>query len=297
MGIVNEHEYTTYPRRFVAYRWYKPLLVGLLACVFSLVFNIVLLNLITKALFGTTENSSGYDDMDLFSPAGAFYNGVSAASIIPCLLLAALIVKDRPVSSYWSSMGGWRWKAFLKSFAAAFVILGIPSIVYHFVLGRTGDIQFTAGGFIVLTLLIPFQGIGEELAYRGCFMQTVSSWFMIPAAGVIVQILVFTAVHPYNAIGRIEIAVSALLYALVCVFTRGIEAGSALHIINNVSEIYMAGIGFGNISSEQTVVGVTFNLFFKILFFFFIIYAARKLNWFDKVKYDDVAEFNAKWLK
>ena len=58
---------------------------------------------------------------------------IFAAIVIPCLFFAALIVRDRPVSSYFSSMGGWRWKAFLKTFAVAFVILGIPTVVYHLV--------------------------------------------------------------------------------------------------------------------------------------------------------------------
>ena len=30
MNAFTEHEYTTYPRRFNGYKWYKPLLVGLL---------------------------------------------------------------------------------------------------------------------------------------------------------------------------------------------------------------------------------------------------------------------------
>ena len=44
----------------------------------------------------------------------------------------------------------------------------------------------------------------------------------------------------------------------------------------------MAGLGFGSISSEQTVPDIAVNIIFKILFFVFIIYADRKLHWFDK---------------
>lgn len=35
----------------------------------------------------------------------------------------------------------------------------------------------------------------------------------LPVAGIIVQVVIFTAVHPYNIIGRVEIAASAILYA------------------------------------------------------------------------------------
>lgn len=294
MRNISEHEYTTYPRRFDSYRWYKPIAVGALFTLFVLIMNVIVISLITKALFGASVSSTGYDDMDFYTAAGAFQNAAQAASVIPCLLLAAVIVRDRPVSSYFSSMGGWRWKVFLKTFAAALVIAGIPAIVAFALRGKTSGIRFTAGGFIIMALLIPFQGIGEELVYRGYIMQTVSSWFRIPLLGLAVQTIIFSLVHPYNMIGRIEIIVSALIYALVCISARGIESASALHIVNNATEIFMAGFGFGSITAEQTVPDVVRNLFFKIVFAAFIIYAEKKLHWFDEVKYDDAAAFNGK---
>lgn len=294
MKSVKEHEYTTYPRRFESYRWYKPLLVGSLFAVFAVIMNMIVLSLITKALFGTTVSGTGYDDMDFYSAAGAFYNATQAASVVPCLLLAAIIVKDRPVSSYFSSMGGWRWKVFLKTLLAAFIIAGIPTIVAFVLKGKSGDIRFTVGGFIILALLVPLQGIGEELVYRGYIMQTFSSWFLLPVLGVVVQTVLFSLVHPYNIIGRIEILVSAVIYALVCIIAKGIESASALHIVNNVTEIFMAGFAFGSITAEQTIPDVIRNLFFKIVFAAFIIFADKKLHWFDEVKKDDVTAFNMK---
>jgi len=37
-----------------------------------------------------------------------------------------------------------------------------------------------------------------------------------------------------------------------------------------------------------------FVLVLKLLFFLFILYADRKLHWFEEVKYDDIAAFNEK---
>ena len=107
----------------------------------------------------------------------------------------------------------------------------------------------------------------------------------------------FTFVHPYNLVGRVEIAVSALLYMLCCVFTRGLEAPTAMHIVNNSSVIFMTGFGFGVISSEQTIPSVALNLALKVLFFLFILYASKKWHWFDETKRDDVAEWNARMTK
>lgn len=118
--------------------------------------------------------------MDFYSAAGAFKECVSAASVIPCLFLAALIVRDRPISSYFSSMGGWRWRVFLKTFAVGLVLVALPLAVFSLLPGRTGPARFTLGGFLILTLLAPLQGVGEELVFRSYIMQTASSWFELP---------------------------------------------------------------------------------------------------------------------
>ena len=293
MNTASEHEYTTYPRRFKAYRWYKPLLVGVIFLILMFVFMMVT-TVFTTAAFGVSGEGSGYDGMDFFTAGGALANGLLAFVPIPALFIAALIVKDRPISSYNSSMGGWRWEVFLKTLGAAFVILGIPGIISLLIKGQTSAAKFTLGGFLIITLLTPLQGYGEELMYRGYITQTISSWFRKPIIGIIVQIVLFTIVHPYNLIGVIGIAVSALLYALACVLSKGLESGTAMHMVNNLTEILMAGFGFGLITSEQTVPGTLFNLFFKVLFIAFLFYADRKLHWFDKVKYDDVTAFNEK---
>lgn len=291
MRTVSEHGYTTYPRRFNAYRWYKPLFVGALFCVFMIV-GFIAVSLITKLLFGTAGGAEGYDDWDFYTEGGAFSSTIQAIVPMLCLILAALIVKDRPISSYFSSMGGWRWDVFLKTFAVGLVLVGIPIAISCLMKGYSGTVHFTIGGFIIFTILAPLQGVAEELTFRGYIMQTVSSWCRIPAVGIIVQVALFTAVHPYNMIGVIEIAVSALMYALVCVCTKGLEAGSAMHIINNLTLMELAGFGFGEITADETISGLVLDCCTKVVFFLFILFADRKLHWFDKVKYDDVAKFN-----
>ncbi|MBO6093005.1 MAG: hypothetical protein J6P40_05160, partial [Oscillospiraceae bacterium] len=90
-----------------------------------------------------------------------------------------------------------------------------------------------------------------------------------------------------------SIAVSGLLYALICLYSKGIESPSILHIFNNAAEIYMAGFGYRLITAEQTIPDVVVNLTIKALFFLFILYADKKLHWFDEVKTDDVVLFNS----
>lgn len=77
-------------------------------------------------------------------------------------------------------------------------------------------------------------------------------------------------------------------------FSRGIEASSASHLVNNGIGMLIAGFGFGYITSELTVFSAVFNMILKLLLFLFILYADRKLQWFDKVEKDDITAFNAK---
>ena len=293
MRTLRERDFTTYPRQFKAYRWFKPLLTGLLFVLFFFL-SASFVHLITSLAFHTTVSSSGYDDLDFYSAAGAFFNGAMGAISIPSLLLAVLIVKDRPLSSYFSSMGGWRWNPFLKTFAACFVVFGIPTIIKFLLSGKTGDVQFTAGGFIFLILFMPLACIAEELIFRGYMMQTVSSWFRLPVIGLIVQAIAFAAVHPYNLTGVVYIAASAFIYGIICICSRGIETSSALHIQNNLIELIMGGLGFGKLAAEQTLSSTLIIIVLKLLFLAFIIYADKKLHWFDEVQYDDIEPFNAK---
>ena len=293
MKPFTERDFITYPRQFKAYRWYKPILTGLLFLVFLFITNMAV-EYITKTVFGAVITDGGYDGMDFYTAASAFRNCALNACYIPSLILAALIIKDRPVSSYFSSMGGWRWKIFHKSLAAGFVIFGIPEIIYYLLLGRSGGNRFTAGGLVMLLMFLPLACIAEEMLNRSYIMQTAGSWFNISAIGMIAQILLFTMVHPYNTIGKIAVALSALLYGLICVVSRGIEASSAFHIMNNVTGIVIAGIGYGAITADQNAFSSLFNVFLKLLLFLFILYADRKLHWFDEVVKDDITAFNEK---
>ena len=296
MKNFGERDFTTYPRRFLAYRWYKPLLTGLLFILFYFLLA-SLVYLITSTVFHTTVSVTGYDDMKFYSTAGAFFNSAMGAVYIPALLLAAFFVKDRPLSSYFSSMGGWRWKIFLKTFAVGFVIFGIPTIIRFLLAGRTGDVQFTAGGFIFLILLMPLTCVAEELMFRGFIMQTFSSWFRLPVLGLIVQTIVFAAAHPYNLNGVIYIAASAVIYGVICICSRGLEASSAMHILNNVTELIMGGLGFGVLSAETTLSSTMIVMGLKLLFLAFIFYVDKKLHWFDEIRYDDIEPFNTKYAR
>ena len=131
-----QHEYITYGRRFISYKWYKPILVGLVLGILYLIIGsgaicaLVMLNHEAVEASGVLLN--GYENMDVSSVAGVMVNLGGLAILIPFLWIASKIVKDRPFSSYSSSRGGWNWKLFFKCFLIAIVIMaGIREKTAH----------------------------------------------------------------------------------------------------------------------------------------------------------------------
>ncbi|MBR4430502.1 MAG: CPBP family intramembrane metalloprotease [Clostridiales bacterium] len=297
-------DYVTYPREFDGYKWYKPLLSALVAAVFTavitcaMVFVAVLMiiqeggdpSLVAEALRG------GYSGFDSYSAPGAILSLGVVVAFLPGIVIATAIVKDRSVASLSSSRGGWNMKVFFKCLAAAFVILGIPTIIYHLI--STGDIRteirFTVIGFIFCTVLGPLQCIAEEFLFRSMIMQTIGSWFKISIVGVIAQVVIFASLHPYGILGVTEIVICGTLLGLIAWKSNGLEASSAIHIVNNLTIFYFTGFGIGQISDEEPIPSVIITILFMIAYTLFIVLFAKKKGWFDEIKTDDVAVFNMK---
>ena len=265
-----QHEYVTYGRRFISYKWYKPLLVGL-------VLGILYLTIGSGAIYAVLL--SGYENMDVSSVAGVMVNLGGLAILIPFLWIASKIVKDRPFSSYSSSRGGWNWKLFFKCFLIAIVIVGIPALITNLVEGGGDGInRFTVLSFVALTIMGPLQCIAEEYIFRGFFLQTLGSWVN----------------HPYKLAGVISVLVSGLIWGFMAKTTRGLEASSAAHIANNMAVFYTMGFGIVKLTAEIPVADMIVSVVKDAVYLIVIFIIARKTNWFNEVQADDVKAFNEK---
>lgn len=296
MRPVPEHEYPTYPRRFISYRWFKPLLAGLLFSVLYLGVNvaIVLAGTINQGGLESVMNIAGsYDNMDVSSAPGILLNLGTLAIAIPLLALTALIVRDRPFSSYSSARGGWDWGLFGRMMLLALVICGVPNLVWILLDHEPLNNQFTIATFLLLTVMGPLQCIAEEYMFRGLIMQTFGGWFRLPAAAVILQALIFMAMHPYNLTGKLTILATGCMMGLMAWISRGIEASSAIHIVNNMVAFYADGLGIGAIGSEVSTLDLAMTLIIDAAYVA-VLLILRKKGLFDRFKRDDAAEFNAK---
>jgi membrane protease YdiL (CAAX protease family) len=195
----------------------------------------------TPDLAGLLSNkifTKSYDDMELANAWQSVLSLGSVAAMMPAPWLTSVIVRDRPFSSYSSARGGWSSKVFWKAFPVAFVCISVPILIDELVYKHNIDnfqMKFTLASFAVVTILGPLQCIAEEYAFRGLLMQTLGSWFRVPVIAVILQSVIFAAMHPYNMIGKLGIVVTGCVFALSAWIGRGLEVSSAFHIANNMT--------------------------------------------------------------
>ncbi len=285
-------DFVTYSRQFEGYKWYKPILeIGLSAIFwYFATFVCIVISFCIVVFDGVTpveylENmKNGYDSLDMYTFPGTLTSLLGLACIIPGSFLATKIVKSRPFHSVASSCGGFSIKIMLKAMIPAFIVIGIPVIfaTYNRAGGYSG-IQFTVMGFIACIILGPLQCIGEEFMFRGLGLQAVGSWTKIPLVAIIAQALVFASLHSYNIFGVIEVTISGLVMGILTYYTKGIEASSAQHIVNNMILFIMNGFGFQTISSNGTTLSdVFFALITESLYLALIIFLGKKYNWFER---------------
>ena len=265
--IVDDYksDFTTFPRTFKNYKWYKPILVFVIGLILYLVVSAIAVLILgifspeaAKTFFiSPGTNIPGFDKID-----GAI-SAIMLALMIPSLYISSKIVNDRPFSSYLTSVGGWNWGMFIKS-SAVFLIVYIIFYIFDFIVR---GIQLT-----------PFQCFAEELVFRGLITQTVGSWFRIPIIAIVIPAILFACAHGYNTFGFIDVLVSGLIFAFLAWYTKGLEVSTALHSINNIAVFTVAGISTVNISTNASYIDGIEGVILTIASFAVIFLIDRKYN-------------------
>ena len=292
------YEYTTFPRAFVTYAWFKPLLVALLTAVFTLMIIgittfIGILWLGDPGLMGeASSNSSAY----FYSGPGLLMAAGGVAGFLPALALAERIVRGRPFSSYSSSRGGWNWAAFVKCFVLAAIVFGAEVVAMAFGMpdaGADGINKFTIIGAVICIVVVPLQAAAEEYIYRGLLMQAIGSWTKLPALAVVLSAIIFAISHSYEVLGITAVCIEGLGFAFLAWYSRGLEASSAAHAANNLSVFIFSGLGLASAGSGG-VETVLISSGVMLLYCACIVLLDRKFNWFTS-QGDGVTAFNEKY--
>ena len=275
-------DYVTYARTFEKYKWYRPLLVIIIAAVIFFILQLVVVGVL-GVFYGwdyiVSLAQGGYNT--LTSEAGSLVGFLTIVTFVPSLFIASRIVKDRPFSSYSSSRGGWNWKLYFKCLVIPLIIYVVFNVVSVLIFGRKGHYSLTLPILLISIFIVPMQCIAEEYMVRGLIMQTLGAWFKIPIVAVVIQAVIFALMHPYNLLGVIGIFIEGLVFGFLAWKSNGLEVGSALHSVNNFSSSIFAALGFDLVSSVITPVDFAADLFVSLVSAVVLYYVASKQGWFN----------------
>lgn len=284
--IQKNSEYTTFPRTFKRYKWFKPILVALLTALFASIGQIVCM------VIGALWTGQGVDAMMTAMERGSdiFYEGPGVfmavggvATMLPALALAALIVRDRPFSSYSLSRGGWSWSGFFKCLAVAAVVFGVVLCTEAFLFPDAAADhmnKFNLLGLVLCLVLVPIQASAEEYIFRGFLMQTLGSWTKLPVLAMLLSSLVFAVVHSYEALGLIAVFVHGIVYALLTRRTKGLEAGCASHMVNNLFSFIFTGLGISS-AGEGGLESLVAVIVISVIYAAAVLSFDSKFGWFQ----------------
>lgn len=312
MSIIDEtnrkqHIYPTYARNFITYRWYKPIITGVLFVVLyvAIVFGVAMgagyllelkgIDVRDFMSFGATS----YDNFNIHDWQGSLINLGAVVLMLPALFLARALVRERPFSSYSSARGGWDMGVFLKCFAILFPIMVVFTFAKSYFIDHENMIQlfhnkFTILSFVLVTVLGPLQCIAEEYIYRGLLMQAIGSWVRVPVIAVILQAALFAASHPYNTTGKLAILASGTAMGLAAWIGRGLEVSSAVHAANNMTAFYLVGFSMGSVGTNVTTEGLISDIVIYAIFVIILLILRKTTHIFDRVKKEDADRWNYK---
>lgn len=259
-------DYTTYPASFEGYQWFKPILVGIVAFILF-----VVLSYLPNLFIGA--------DFD-FATWGKVISNYFVIIYIPCIFLAAMIVRDRPFSSYLSSVRGWKWGVFLKSFIVALCIVILFTVVDVVMNHQSLDLSAIGLVLVLSLILVPFQCFAEELLFRGFLMQTVGSWFRIPIIAIIIQAILFAYTHSYDILGMAAVLGSGLVLGIAAWYSKGLEVSTAMHTSNNLITTLSSAILIST-ASGHTIVDTIMMIAQMAIIFAAIYLLDKKFGWFD----------------
>jgi membrane protease YdiL (CAAX protease family) len=275
------------------YRWWKPLLVGLIGAVLYL---LTLLLVIVALVVGGLVWPALQRALDGFftDPLTADMNDpftftLTMGTIIlmlPPLLIATRLLGARPLGLL-SSVAGrirWRWLGWCLSLALGIYLVGY--LAFFAVTALQGEPVVMAVSdpqlpllLVLIVLLVPLQAATEEYVFRGYLMQTIGGWLRHPAFAILLPVPLFVLGHSYDLLGQIYIGVFAVVAGWLSWRTGGLEAAIALHIVNNAVLSALGSVGL--VDPNATDVGVA-DLVFSIVitggFALLVLVLARRRN-------------------
>ncbi len=283
-------EYHRLARAFERYRWWKPLMVGLVASVaycllVALLFGVVaLVGLAIPGLADTTDRFLNDPLEDVGEPSTYAIGMIMVALMLPALWSAIKVFGARPAGLVSSVAGRIRWGWLARCVGVAAVVYGAAQLGLVAVASMRGqslaphfDSPHTLALLGLALLLVPFQAAAEEYLFRGYLMQTLGGWVRHPAIAITLPMPLFVVGHDYELRGLMDIAVFALVAGWLTWRTGGLEAAIALHVVNNVVVSALGAFGFIDLNAtSSTLTDLLVSLAMTLGFAFVVVGAADR---------------------
>lgn len=241
------------------------------------------------------DSMSRLVDLDDPTPLGLAYLNLALAAAIPVTWLLARTLHGLRPGWLASVLPRIRWGWLATCLGLSVLSLLATLVVSSFVpasagsaelSGHLNDFTTTTRDFlVVVVLLTPLQAAGEEYAFRGYLTQAFGNlfgpWWGRPVAAVLFPALMFAAAHgaqsPPVFLDRFAFG---LVAGLLVVVTGGLEAGIAMHVLNNWLAFGLA-LAFGDMASTLNPVGGTWwslpvTLTQSLTFLGLVVLAARR---------------------
>lgn len=252
------------------YAWWKPV-VGILVCAVGMMLVMPLVLMPVLAIGVWIEGGPFWETfqkaatLETVDPPGLLYlNLVLGSMILVTWFVMRVIHRMRP---RWlaSVMPRLRWRFLVVCLGIAVVALVAQVVVGAVLPGQTesdfgplNDFTRTTAVIAVIVLLTtPLQAAGEEYVFRGYLLQAFGSFFRSRSVGKWVAILLtatlFASAH---GVQNFPLFFDRFMFGVIAgwlvVRTGGLEAGIALHILNNFLA-YGIAVSFGDLTETLTV--------------------------------------------
>ncbi|WP_116246250.1 CPBP family intramembrane glutamic endopeptidase [Nocardiopsis sp. FIRDI 009] len=252
------------------YRWWMPPLT-ILVLAFLLFFLWVAVALSMTIVALVEGGGLGAGSARVGQIAGLAIGLVSAALLIPIVLLVVRVVQWRRVGTLMSVEGRMRWTWLARCAALAVAPVSVSVVLYLLLSDdfRTGtmsgavsggaEVAAVSGAVLVILLLVPFQSVAEEVTLRGLVMQWVGSLgapahapggdqavarvLRSPAPAILASGTLFAALYasayPDDVWTTAALTVMGTSTAWLTWRTGGLEAAIGLHLVNGLVQLVL----------------------------------------------------------
>ncbi len=188
----------------------------------------------------------------------------------------------------------WRWfvvclgLSFLALLSTIVVSVLLPEQADGDISGSLNDFTTTTRDYLLIVILLtPLQAAGEEYVFRGYLTQTIGGFFASPRLSAVLAVgvpsLLFALAHgAQDAPIFFDRFAFGVVAGVLVILTGGLEAGIAMHVLNNWLAFGIA-LAFGDMDSALNPSGGTWwsipvTLTQSLVYLGLAVYVARRMG-------------------